>query len=224
MWELPVHQGVVSTVSTNIDERLVQKQMLCYNCNKPGHKAIGCLERKRIHCYRCKKEGVTTENCPNCNQGNGPKHQPVEVSGANIKNSTPRFQPVLDFILDQCEGDERPYLKVSVFGKPGWEQLKDLKLQLIGEKTKIRVANGDMREFRSCDVPIGLRDKVKLIRVLVVTELSHTLILGANFETMGIVPDLRHNEWHFSAEPQICDMVEHLRDQSVLTPGRGTET
>ncbi|KAG5892588.1 hypothetical protein JTB14_036796 [Gonioctena quinquepunctata] len=35
---------------------------------------------------------------------------------------------------------------------------------------------------------------------------------------MGVVPDLRHNEWHFSSETCYLKAVEHLRSQTVLTP------
>lgn len=61
-----------STVSDHRMDGTSKKQFLCYNCNKPGHRAIGCLEKRKLHCYKCKKEGVTTRNCPNCSrQGNG---------------------------------------------------------------------------------------------------------------------------------------------------------
>lgn len=154
-----------------------------------------------------------------------------------MKTSTGRIRPVLDYILDQCEGDERPYLKISVLGrtllglldsgasvtilgKQGWNQLKDLKLPVLEEPTDIRVANGETcRSIGSCEVPFALRDRVKLIKVLVVPDLPHTLILGANFwREMGIVPDLRHHEWYFSKEPHLLEMTDHLRDETVLTP------
>ena len=47
-----------------------------------------------------------------------------------------------------------------------------------------------------------LRDRVKVISVLVVPEISHSLILGTDFWVeMGIVPDLRKGEWTFSVDP-----------------------
>lgn len=48
-----------------------RKEIVCFNCNKPGHKAIGCVEKKKLFCFGCKKEGFTKRTCPNCNSGNG---------------------------------------------------------------------------------------------------------------------------------------------------------
>lgn len=44
-------------------------EFLCFNCGKPGHKAAGCLEKRRRICYGCKKEGYTKRTCPDCNKG-----------------------------------------------------------------------------------------------------------------------------------------------------------
>lgn len=49
-------------------------KVVCFRCNQPGHKAIGCLLPKKLFCFKCKKEGVTVKNCPNCKQGNGSQH------------------------------------------------------------------------------------------------------------------------------------------------------
>lgn len=151
--------------------------------------------------------------------------------------STNNFQPILDFIIDHAQNDERPYLKVSVFGRTllglldsgasatilgskGWQLLRDLNIPMdVSRKTKCTIANGQTcNSVGECEIPISVRDRLKLIRVLVVLELPHTLILGANFwRSMGIVPDLRHNEWHFSDEPANIDSVDHLRSQTILT-------
>lgn len=46
--------------------------VVCYNCNKPGHRAIGCGMPRKQFCFRCRKEGVTVKSCPNCrDSGNG---------------------------------------------------------------------------------------------------------------------------------------------------------
>ncbi|KAJ8985444.1 hypothetical protein NQ317_017076 [Molorchus minor] len=166
-----------------------RKEIVCYRCQQPGHRAVGCAMRKKLECFKCHKEGYTVRTCPTCShQGNG--------------------------------NDERPYLKVSVLGKSllglldsgasatilgnrGWKILQDLKINLNTTRTvTCTVANG--QSVRS-----------------IVPELPHTLILGANFwKSMGIVPDLRHNEWYFSDQPPslTVDEVDHLRSQTVLTP------
>lgn len=46
------------------------KEIVCFRCKKPGHKAIGCLLPRPKHCFKCKKEGVTVKTCPKCNSGN----------------------------------------------------------------------------------------------------------------------------------------------------------
>lgn len=152
---------------------------------------------------------------------------------------TTNLQPILDFIIDHAQNDERPYLKVSVLGKPllglldsgasttilgreGWEILKDLDLNLDSSKcVKCTVANGQsVQSIGECEIPFRVRDRIRLLKVLVVPNLSHTLILGANFwKSMGIVPDLRHDEWHFSGQPTCGSIngVDHLRSQTVLT-------
>lgn len=43
---------------------------LCFNCNQPGHRAIGCIQPRRKYCYKCKKAGVTVRTCPVCNSEN----------------------------------------------------------------------------------------------------------------------------------------------------------
>ncbi|KAK5643158.1 hypothetical protein RI129_007003 [Pyrocoelia pectoralis] len=46
--------------------------------------------------------------------------------------------------------------------------------------------------------------KIKLIDILIVPELSHTLILGMDFWlAMDIVPDLKRNVWQFSNQSKI---------------------
>lgn len=148
------------------------------------------------------------------------------------------FTPILNYILDHAAGDERPYLKVNVLGHTilglldsgasvtvvgysGWKVLQNLGLKLETEQqTNCRVANGqNCTAIGYCAVPFILRDKLRVMKVLVVPELPHTLILGADFwKAMGIVPDLRHSEWYFSDQPDNKDIVDHLESQTVLTP------
>lgn len=39
--------------------------VVCFRCNQPGHRAIGCAMRKKI-CFKCKAEGYTVRTCPKC--------------------------------------------------------------------------------------------------------------------------------------------------------------
>lgn len=148
------------------------------------------------------------------------------------------FSIVLDYILDHAEKDERPYLEVEVLGKSllglldsgasktilggkGFVVAQELGLPLkTNHLTTCTVANGNRcHSVGAIDLPICLRGRLFLIEAIVVPELSHVLILGADFwRTVGIVPDLRHNEWHFSSEPILVNSVEHVKSQSLLTP------
>lgn len=140
--------------------------------------------------------------------------------------------------MDHAVGDERPYLKVDVLGKcllglldsgasrtilggKGLAIVESLGLPLDDKKiTSCTVANGDTcKSIGVIVLPISLRDHFYLVEAIVVPELPHVLILGTDFwKTVGIVPDLRHNEWHFSSEPVLVNTIEHLKGQKLLTP------
>lgn len=147
------------------------------------------------------------------------------------------MQPILDYILDHAVDDERPYLKVKVFGleilglldsgasrtiigSTGWKLIQSLGFLIDSSKrTNCRVANGQICDVSGeCLIPFCVRDKLRVISVLIVPDVPHALILGADFwKIMGVVPDLRHNEWHFSDTPAVLNVVDHLRSQTVLT-------
>lgn len=49
------------------------REIVCFKCKKPGHKAIGCAAAGK-RCFKCNREGYTIRNCPNCShQGNEPR-------------------------------------------------------------------------------------------------------------------------------------------------------
>ncbi|KAJ8963738.1 hypothetical protein NQ317_002533 [Molorchus minor] len=134
--------------------------------------------------------------------------------------------------------DERPYLKIEIFGKPilglldsgasrtilgskGIALIRELGLTIDHSITSFcAVANGSrVRSVGVVSLPVSLRGKFRLVEVIVVPELPHLLILGADFwRVMGIVPDLRHNEWYFSSEPVTVNAVGHVNGDSLLSP------
>lgn len=165
--------------------------------------------------------------------------QPTSACNNLVEHNIP-VRSVLDFVLSHAHGDERPYVTVSVFGKEllglldsgashtiaGNRGRSDL--QSIGfvnlepvQQKYVWVANG-----ASCEcigilrVPMKLRDVEKIIDILVVPSLNHSLILGIDFWLrMGIVPDLRSNEWKFHASDEFpsINVLEALNSLSSLT-------
>ncbi|KAG5866197.1 hypothetical protein JTB14_031867 [Gonioctena quinquepunctata] len=93
----------------------------------------------------------------------------------------------LDFVLDNAIDDERPYLRVDILGKT-----------LMGLLT------------------LGLRTILGGKGFELIEDLG--LVLGADFwKAMGIVPNLRTNEWHFSREPVLINSMGHVKGQTMLS-------
>ncbi|KAG5862597.1 hypothetical protein JTB14_017174 [Gonioctena quinquepunctata] len=105
----------------------------------------------------------------------------------------------------------------------GWKLLKDIGLSTLDRTSvsSVTVANGDKCECLGVlHVPVRLKDSEKIIDILVVPDLSHTLILGVDFWVrMGIVPDLRSKEWKFTqVNGTFADIdVEALHSRELLT-------
>lgn len=155
-----------------------------------------------------------------------------------ITSASKPVLPILDYILQNAKPDERPYLQISIFGRnilglldtgatrtilgrKGWALLSTLGFQLDSSNpVDVRVANGALtRSLGSCLVPVTLRDRTKLISMVVLPDFPHFLVLGVDFfKEMGIVPDLRNGEWHFSDEIGAMEIVDHLQRRDVLTP------
>ncbi|KAG5883462.1 hypothetical protein JTB14_030884 [Gonioctena quinquepunctata] len=130
---------------------------------------------------------------------------------------------ILDFVLPLAQGDERPYVTVSIFGKE-LLGLLDTGLSTLDRTSvsSVTVANGDECECLGVlHVPVRLKDSEKIIDILVVPDLSHTLILGVDFWVrMGIVPDLRSKKWKFTqVNETLADInaVEALHSRELLT-------
>lgn len=109
----------------------------------------------------------------------------------------------------------------TVVGSKGLALVQELGLSIDRSRTSTcTVASGhSTRSIGVVNLPITLRERFRLIEAIVVPEMPHLLILGADFWClMGIVPDLRHDEWHFSDEPVTVNSSEHINDQTHLTP------
>ncbi|XP_033231550.1 zinc finger protein GIS2-like, partial [Belonocnema kinseyi] len=39
-------------------------EVVCFNCDQPGHYRKGCAAPRRLRCYKCKTVGYTTRDCP----------------------------------------------------------------------------------------------------------------------------------------------------------------
>lgn len=126
---------------------------------------------------------------------------------------------ILEYVFAHARNDQRPYLNVNIFGKKflglldsgctstilgmaGWNILCDLCSLDSVEKRRCSVATGQVCEsIGHVLLPIQLRDRTKIFKVLVVPSIPHQLILGIDFwSIMGIIPDLFANEWSFRSD------------------------
>lgn len=133
---------------------------------------------------------------------------------------------ILDYVLAHAQGDKRPYLTVSVYGKPmlglldsgststilggqGWNVLKSVCRLDSTMRTSCVVANGNsLNSIGSVRLPVCVRDKCFIISVLVVPDLRHTLILGIDFWIkMGLIPDVGADEWSFRGPDDLPSQV-----------------
>lgn len=53
--------GPSTTCASSID-------LVCWNCQKPGHKANNCGAPRKKHCYRCGRPDYTVRSCPKCSR------------------------------------------------------------------------------------------------------------------------------------------------------------
>ena len=135
---------------------------------------------------------------------------------STLESSLPT-KMLLDFIIAHAQGDQRPYLEVTVLGipilglldsgatrtivgLPGFQTFQRLGIKLHKQETNCTVANGQgCTSIGFMQIPFRLLDRVRILDVLVLPELSHTLILGIDFwRSMEIVPDLKQDIWHFA--------------------------
>ncbi|KAK9731669.1 Zinc knuckle [Popillia japonica] len=177
----------------------------CWNCDQEGHMAVRCPLPLRKHCYRCGRRDVTSRPVPSAE----PKNPVLD-----------KQQVLLDFVLAHAQGDERPYLTVTIFGQQMlglldsgasrtiWDGFSRLEVSseigsLSGDATLIRVADG-----RTCDCLGSL-----LVPVDFVT-------LRDFWTVMGIVPDLRRGEWSFSTEVEVSSVTDGAGILSAIERAR----
>lgn len=143
---------------------------------------------------------------------------------------------IVDYTFAQVENDTRPYLKVSIFGleivglldsgatrtilgQPGWEVLRAANLKLHkAEIGNVVLANGHKVDvLGEVSLPIKLKDHIRICQVLVIPNLPHTLIFGADFwKLMGISVNLKDDSWDFLEGDTECH-VSSLEGRSKLT-------
>lgn len=139
----------------------------------------------------------------------------------------------MDFIISHAGKDQRPYLEIKMLDVPmlglldsgssrtlvnneGYKVLKNLGLHLISCHDNCTVANGQQcSTLGYVTTPITLKDKIHLIDILVVPEISQQLILGIDFwKSMNIIPNLNENVWHFVDN---IDSIDLTTDQGLLS-------
>jgi transposase InsO family protein len=218
------------------------QEIKCWNCGEIGHHRTTCDKPTKILCFRCGKAGFTVRSCPKCsgNGNQGPLKSRWSGSGKNFPvgfdSLIPKQQAILEFLLEGSSEDERPHLYLTVYGHrilglldsgasrtvlggSGWSLLKNVCRLDTSKSQQCYVANGVMcNGIGTVLLPLALRDKVKLMEVLVVPEIKQPLILGIDFwKLMGIVPNLRSGDWTFTREQttfciSATESREHLNE------------
>lgn len=161
-----------------------------------------------------------------------------ETVGRLSDTSSKATQHILDYVLSHAGSDNRPYLSVSILGlnflglldsgatrsilgEPGWKILQKYCQLESDERTLCTVANGESCEsIGVVQLPIRLQDRVRMLKILVVPALSHTLILGIDFwKKMEIIPNLNTGVWQFLSGNDVTPSVSAIQDIQSLAPG-----
>lgn len=146
----------------------------------------------------------------------------------------------VDFILQECDRDPRPYLGVKVteipikalldsgasrtiLGRPGLKLLSSCKglMQPTPTLQSIETADGKKHVVEGhCTLPISLEGRTRDIDVLVVPTLPQVLILGVDFwDRMHIITDIHNRTWNFAPDVLACslDVTEGLHSMDHLS-------
>lgn len=150
--------------------------------------------------------------------------------------SLTKIKPIIEYIVSHVRNDERPYLKVSIMGQnflglldsgathtfvdeKTWLEIR--RLGFGSQKSEINnclVGNGMSIEcIGEVLVPVKLENRESIVKMLIVPELAHGLILGINFwKQMDVLPDLRGGSWTFAKNGDASVMIANAGcDQSL---------
>lgn len=83
----PVNQRVDARYSSRSDYRKPVPTIVCWNCDKIGHRFGDCDLPKVIRCFNCKTEGVLTTKCPCRSENTFRDRKPRGVPSLEFKNS-----------------------------------------------------------------------------------------------------------------------------------------
>lgn len=157
----------------------------------------------------------------------------------NIKRKDPlKHKILLDYVLSHADGDQRPYLRVSILnrcilalldsgatrtvvGLSGFKILLNLGLTLNKRETDAcTVANGQTCKSIGY-ISTRLIDKIVVLEILVIPDLPRELILGMDFWlAMDLVPDLKRDVWHFGSNPPVTEINSIKSDNKLSAEER----
>lgn len=158
---------------------------------------------------------------------------------ATYRSAAQKSTPDINYVIHSQEKDNRPYLKVRVFGREiialldsgasqtflgekGMWVLKEFPARLHSTSDRfVETADSRRHEVKGfVNLPITLQDRTKNLNVCVVPSLQHTLILGIDFwEVMHIVADMRNRKWDFGQKKVdlSCSSIEGITSEDNLT-------
>lgn len=146
-------------------------------------------------------------------------NKPIQNSDKYNSVENTHVSAIISYIIQHAGHDQRPYLKVTVFdvallglldsgasrtiiGREGWRILQHLNLKVETVSTSCKLANKSICKSRgTCNIPLKLENKEKIINALLVEDIPDQLILGLDFwKAMEIIPDLNSNTWEFASK------------------------
>lgn len=137
-----------------------------------------------------------------------------------VENFNKTAKPILNYLIENVDEGENPYVTVSIYGR----EIKGLLDSgangiFINEKNSLCLQNLGVKIYNlsnmSCtvannqnldivgymEIPIKLKNKIKMFNAYIIPQLRHDLVLGTIFWIkMNFIPDLRKGEWIFGDE------------------------